>query len=456
MKTGAQQDVILNYRSLYKLDSQTARAAVLEVFKQTNNISQTARMFQTTRRVVQLAIRKEETGNLTDLSHARKTVAHKTADVVEEKIIAMKNATKFGYRRVAKELRDKQGIDVKDSAVRNVLRRARKNGKIKGEKVINANGKPVRFYDWYSAQPFEIIQTDLKDILDKKALPQEVYHHLQRYNLPMYQWTAECVNTRVRFLCYSYEKSFTNGLTFYLMVIAWLRAHNIRAELVFTVDWGEEFGGKSRQKMTDLRKLLKPLGATIHQNHKGRSEENGFVERSHRTDDEEFYVPRLGRIKNNKQFFLEALNWVWYYNTKRGHTGEGMHDGTPYQKLNNQYCWIPKDICAFPPLLLDTISTRIGPWGGYNQLAHYLSKTTIIFVLTSLFFFWISTRISIFPPSPTSLLSTLPLVFVVTNDFAFIPKLCILLLYQLVILSESSLLSITSFSSERLICEAPG
>ncbi|OGH18230.1 MAG: hypothetical protein A3F31_01715 [Candidatus Levybacteria bacterium RIFCSPHIGHO2_12_FULL_38_12] len=148
------------------------------------------------------------------------------------------------------------------------------------------------FYDWYIAQPFEIIQTDLKDILDKKALPQEVYHHLQRYNLPPYQWTAECVNTRIRFLCYSYEKSFTNGLCFYLMVIAWLRAHNIRAELVFTVDWGEEFCGKSRQKITDVRKLLKPLGATIHQNHKGRPEENGFVERSHRTDDEELYIPK--------------------------------------------------------------------------------------------------------------------------------------------------------------------
>ena len=155
------------------------------------------------------------------------------------------------------------------------------------------------------------------------------------------------------------------------MVIAWLRAHNIRAELVFTVDWGEEFGGKSRQKITDLRKLLKPLGATIHQNHKGRSEENAFVERSHRTDDEEFYVPRLTTIKNNGQFFLEALNWVWYYNTKRGHTGDGMNDGTPYQKLQKQYYWINKDICAFPPLLLDNISTTIGPWGGYNQLAHY-------------------------------------------------------------------------------------
>ena len=183
------------------------------------------------------------------------------------------------------------------------------------------------------------------------------------------------MNTRIRFLCYSYEKSFTNGLTFYLMIIAWLRAHNIRTELVFTVDWGEEFGGKSRQKITDLRKLLKPLGATIHQNHKGQSQENGFVERSHRTDDGEFYIPRLQTIKNNDQFFLESFNWVWYYNTKRGHTGEGMNDGSPYQKLQKQYYWIPKDICAFPPLLLDNISTTIGPWGGYNLLAHYPNCT---------------------------------------------------------------------------------
>lgn len=371
MKVGIQQDVILSYSSLYRLNPETARAALLEVFAQTDNVSATARMFATTRRVVQLAIRKQHDGDLGDKSHAAVKVHNKTAKALEDKVIAIKNSTKFGYRRVAKELRDKQGLVIKDSTCRNILKRARSNELLKGEKVINANGKPVKFYDWYSAEPFEIIQTDLKDILDKKALPQEVYHHLQRYNLPPYQWTAECVNTRIRFLAYSYEKSFTNGLCFYLMVIGWLRARNIRAELVFTVDWGEEFGGKSRQKITDLRKLLKPLGATIHQNHKGRSEENGFVERSHRTDDEEFYVPRLSTIKTQNQFFLEALNWVWYYNTKRSHTGEGMADGTPYQKLQKQYCWIAKDICAFPPLLLDNISTTIGPWGGYNHLAHY-------------------------------------------------------------------------------------
>src|SRR3989344_2016251 len=284
MKTGQQLEVLLNYHSLYKLNPEAARSAMLEVWSQTGNISKTARMFSTTRRVVQLAIEKQLVGNLADKSHQAITVHNRTEGLVEEKVIALKNSTKFGYRRVAKDLREKQGLQIKDSTVRNILKRARGKGLLKGEKVRSSNGKTVRFYDWYTAEPFEIIQTDLKVILDKKALPQEVYHHT----------------------------------------------------------------------------------------HKGQSQENGFVERSHRTDDEEFYIPRLQTIKNNNQFFLEALNWQWYYNTKRSHTGEGMNDSTPYQKLQKQYCWIPKDICAFPPLLLDNISTNIGPLGGYNHLAHYL------------------------------------------------------------------------------------
>lgn len=68
MKTGQQLEVLLNYHSLYKLNPETARSAMLEVFNQTGNISKTARMFLTTRKVVQLAIKKYGDGNLADKS----------------------------------------------------------------------------------------------------------------------------------------------------------------------------------------------------------------------------------------------------------------------------------------------------------------------------------------------------------------------------------------------------
>src|SRR3989344_728846 len=153
MKTGQQLEVHLNYQSLYRLNPETARSAMLEVWSQTDNISKTALMFSTTRKVVQLAIKKHEDGNLADKSHQAITIHNRTDSLMEEKVIALKNSTKFGYRRVAKNLREKQRLEIKDSTVRNILKRARGKGLLKGEKVRSSNGKPVRFYDWYTAEP---------------------------------------------------------------------------------------------------------------------------------------------------------------------------------------------------------------------------------------------------------------------------------------------------------------
>ena len=78
--------------------------------------------------------------------------------------------------------------------------------------------------------------------------------------------------------------TWTNGLMFYLWVISWLKSHEVREKIVFTIDHGEEWGGKSWMKIRELRKLI--------QNHKGPPKENAHSERSRRTDDEEFYIPR--------------------------------------------------------------------------------------------------------------------------------------------------------------------
>jgi hypothetical protein len=54
------------------------------------------------------------------------------------------------------------------------------------------------------------------------------------------------------------------------------------------------------------------------------------VERSHRTDDEEFYLPCLGTIETPEGFLQAGLGWVYYYNYKRVHSGVGMEGRTPY------------------------------------------------------------------------------------------------------------------------------
>jgi hypothetical protein len=47
--------------------------------------------------------------------------------------------------------------------------------------------------------------------------------HARAINVPPYQWTAIDIKTRLRFLSYSYEKSFSNGLSFMLTIIYFLR-----------------------------------------------------------------------------------------------------------------------------------------------------------------------------------------------------------------------------------------
>lgn len=135
-----------------------------------------------------------------------------------------------------------------------------------------SQGKKREFIDWYSAKPFEIVQIDLKQIRDHKALTKEQIIHLDRYGIPNCQWSALDVNSRFKLIAYSREKSWTNRLCWYLWVISWLRSHRVQSTIVFTVDNGEEFGGKSWMKVRELRELIDGFGCRVIQNHKGHCE----------------------------------------------------------------------------------------------------------------------------------------------------------------------------------------
>ena len=128
--------------------------------------------------------------------------------------------------------------------IRHILRRnkLRVNCRLSRHRVRKEKRE---FVDWYSAKPFEIVRINLKYIRDHKALTKEQIIHLDRCDIPNYQWSALDVNSRFKLIAYSREKSWTNGLCWYLWVIFWLRSHGVKTSIVFTVDNGEEFGGKS-------------------------------------------------------------------------------------------------------------------------------------------------------------------------------------------------------------------
>lgn len=211
---------------------------------------------------------------------------------------------------------------------------------------------------------------------DQKALTKEQIVHLDQCHIPNYQWSALDVNSRFKLIAYSREKSWTNGLCFYLWTVSWLRSNGVKTRIVFTVDHGEEFGGKSWLKLVDLRKLLSSLGCRVIQNHKGHCEENAHVERSHRTDDDEFYIPRVSHIRTEQDLLDEALGYIYYYNNVREHSS--LDYQTPFAHLKQRLPDINDRIRTVIPVMLDDVAVAMGPWSGYNVLAQYLAAQSLL------------------------------------------------------------------------------
>ena len=368
----------INYKQLRRINSEAARRAVLEYLKTNNrNISEASSIFGINRAVVYDIIKKEREGDLKDRSKAPKHQPRRTPAAIEDKVIKIKNKTRLGPERLSRYLKQHEGIYVPPGTLRHIIRRNKKkiNYHLRSYRVRKEKRE---FIDWYSAKPFEIVQVDLKYIRDHKALSREQMIHLDRYDIPNYQWGAMDVNSRFKLIAYSREKSWTNGLCWYLWVISWLRSHGVKASIVFTVDNGEEFGGKSWMKVTELRKLIRGFGCRLIQNHKGHCEENAHLERSHRTDDDEFYVPRALAIKNEAELLNEAMGYIYYYNNLREHSS--LNYQTPFSYLKTQLPDIDDKMRFVIPIMLDKVSVELGPWSGYHVLAQhrdYLGSTSI-------------------------------------------------------------------------------
>ena len=345
----------------------TLRLKIVDTYKECGSLRETARRLSISRNTVRKWVRRylqEGEAGLVDRSRRPHTSPRRTPKEVEEEVLSLSQERGWGRRRIAHALRLPEGT------VRHILRRHLGEGRRKRKK--RKTFYPAR-WAWEEEEPFRLAQVDTKDILDKGTLGTKRWDHLRKHRLPRYQWTFLEGRTRLRFLAYSHRLSVVNGLCFVALVMSWLRAWGIEVEVDWQEDWGSEFGGENPEHLAKLdEKYYRPFGARLRRAPKGRKGYQGRVERSHRTDDEEFYIPCLKRAKNDEEFLRLARRWQYYYNVERPHFGAGMEGKTPMEKLRELGLDLPDEFACFPVILLDKVAVIWASKGGHDVLAYYI------------------------------------------------------------------------------------
>lgn len=330
-----------------------ARGLLLQCYEQSKqNISETGRRMQCNRRTIIKALSKQEKGDLSDMSHRPRSQPNQTNPKIESAVLKWRQRTKRGKVRLHKIVLEHEKLSVPISTIGKILKRNKV--KIRDRKRKHRSRNPPA-YDFSSLLPFEKFQYDTKDYLDKQALKQELYDHVLKYGLPQYQWTMIDIKSRTRFLAWSYQLTRSNGMAFELMVRAWLSMHGLAlGEIEVQSDGGTEVGAMRRSMFErNQREWWDDLGMNRKVIRLGHPEDDTFVERSHLTDDEEFYLPFLKVIKTEQGLISRGIWWQDYYNRLRPHSSLGNQ--SPYQYLKSKGYTLPESFCRFPCLILDTI-----------------------------------------------------------------------------------------------------
>ena len=344
------------------------RLRIVDTWKECGSLRETARRLSISRNTVRKWVRRyQESGEagLMDRSRRPHHSPRRTPPEVEEQVLSLNRERGWGRKRIA------HALGLPEGTVRHILRRHLGEGRRKRK-------KRRMFYPahwaWEEGEPFRLAQVDTKDILDKGTLGTRLWDHLRKHRLPRYQWTFLEGRTRFRFLAYSHRLSVVNGLCFVALVMSWLRAWGIDVEVQWQEDWGPEFGGENPEHLAKLdERYYRPFGAKLRRAPKGRKGYQGRVERSHRTDDEEFYLPCLGRVRTVEGFLRRAQGWQYYYNVERPHFGVGMNGKSPLEKLRELGWDLPDKFACFPVILLDEVAVIWASKGGHDVLAYYKS-----------------------------------------------------------------------------------
>ncbi len=242
----------------------------------------------------------------------KERVPWQTSEKLENEIIRIRKATNYGPKRIKQEFKAID-VEVGEKAIRGILNRS---GLVKNHRKKRIR-KKQKFYAPYPGYRIQI---------DTKAVPDE---GINLRSAERHQFTAIDITTKIRFCCIYSELSNANSIDFLNKVLNFYEEIEIEVECVQT-DNHMTFtnlyvGGRNKKDHQILRihpftKKCLEKGVRHILSRPATPKHNCFVERSHRTDEEEFYrlldLPSL----NLQKLQLELQKWMFKYNFLRLHS----------------------------------------------------------------------------------------------------------------------------------------
>ena len=224
---------------------------------------------------------------------------------IEAEILRIRRERGYGPQRIQLYLKRFHGLVVSSCTVWNVLRR----NKMPALYMTRYN-KPakVAFRRYVKASPGETVQMDVKFIRNPSAAGRKLY-----------QFTAVDDCTRYRVIRIYARNTTRNAIDFFETVKQVFPAKIREVQTDNGPEFTTEFGFHLVQQQVKHR-LIRPRTPRL----------NGKVERSHRTDEQEFYSKQ--NFTDEEDLKTKLAGWEKHYNQERGHMA--LDGQTPAEALS--------------------------------------------------------------------------------------------------------------------------
>ena len=283
---------------------------ILEHAKGTGNVSKTCRHFGISREIFYRWKRAYQENGETALINQKPCPENpklRTPPEIEEKILYLRSTYHLGQLRIPWYLNRYHGVSISAGGVYGVLKR---NGMNRLPK--NAKTRTIQTKRYQKQVPDHHIQVDVKFLDFISPTGKKVKR---------FQYTAIDDATRARVLKIYEKHTQENAIKFIDQVVERFpfRIHTVRT------DNGHEFQAKFHWHVEDLgitHTYIKPRTPRL----------NGKVERSHGTDEQEFY--QLLAYTDDVDLNQKLTEWESFYNFHRPHSS--LAGKTPYEVLREK------------------------------------------------------------------------------------------------------------------------